>query len=220
MKPITVVKILLDTLMTFILLLLMAYNLVGEFAHILLGILIFFLFISHIALNIHWSKSLFNGKYSAPRILQTIAVFAVFFAMLCSVISGLILSHIIPIRNGLIISKNLHLIGAYWGFVLISFHLGTNWHIIIGVFCKIFKKIKNKFTNLITTIIGSAIAGYGIYAFIIRKFANYMFLKTTFVFFDKKESLWLFILDYLAIMGLFVWIGYYVMKLLRIHQRK
>ena len=56
--------------------------------------------------------------------------------------------------------------------------------------------------------------------FIKRDLADYLFLRTEFVFMDFIESTVLFYLDYLAIMGLFIFISYYLLKLFRILQRK
>lgn len=53
---------------------------------------------------------------------------------------------------------------------------------------------------------------YGVYAFAKRSIPSYLFLQAQFVFFDFEEPLILFFLDYLAAMGLFVWIGHYLAK--------
>ena len=63
-------------------------------------------------------------------------------------------------------------------------------------------------------MIGAAIAGYGVYAFIKREIGSYMILKNQFVFFDFGEPLILFLLDYIAVMGLFVFVGHYLAKVL------
>ena len=59
-------------------------------------------------------------------------------------------------------------------------------------------------------IIGFLISGYGVYAFIKRDIGSYMVLKNQFVFFDFGEPLILFILDYIAVMGLFIFLGHYL----------
>ena len=56
------------------------------------------------------------------------------------------------------------------------------------------------------------IAGYGIYAFVKRDIGSYMLLKSQFVFFDFEEPFILFVFDYMAAMGLFVFAGYYLSK--------
>ena len=59
-------------------------------------------------------------------------------------------------------------------------------------------------------LLAAGIAGYGIYAFFRRQIGEYLFLRTHFVFLDDSEPLIFFFIDYLAIMGLFVFIGHYL----------
>ena len=72
----------------------------------------------------------------------------------------------------------------------------------------------------ILRILAAAIAVYGIYAFAARDMASYMFLKIQFVFFDFEEPLIFFLLDYMAVMGLFVFIGHYLAESLKRCGRK
>lgn len=60
----------------------------------------------------------------------------------------------------------------------------------------------------------------GVYAFIKRDLSQYLLLKTHFVFFDFEEPMIFFVLDYLSIMGLFIFIGHYISVLLRIIGKK
>lgn len=48
-----------------------------------------------------------------------------------------------------------------------------------------------------------------------RDFGSYMLLRVHFVFFDFDEPLALFLLDYVAILELFVCVGYYLTGILR-----
>lgn len=63
-------------------------------------------------------------------------------------------------------------------------------------------------------------AGYGLYAFQKREIWSYMSLKIQFVFFNMEESLSASITDYLAVMALFVWIGHYTVKILKILNKR
>jgi len=56
----------------------------------------------------------------------------------------------------------------------------------------------------------AVLAGYGIYAFVKRGFADYLFMKSVFVFFDFSEPVIFFLVDYAAVMILFALIGYYI----------
>ena len=65
------------------------------------------------------------------------------------------------------------------------------------------------------TILGAGIAVYGLTVFIRRDLLTYMLLQTQFVFLDFGEPIPLFYLDYLAMMGAFIFLAYYASKLLR-----
>ena len=60
-----VLKISFDIGMTVILLLLMAYELIGQAVHEWLGIGMFLLFVVHHILNSKWSGNVLKGKYTA-----------------------------------------------------------------------------------------------------------------------------------------------------------
>lgn len=218
MKPKLILKISVDLSMTAVLLLLMAYSLVGEEAHEWLGVGIFALFVLHHILNVRWSKALFKGKYTPYRIAQTAIVALVTLSMLGSMISGILLSRTVFMFLGnrplQAIARTAHLLCAYWGFAVLSLHLGLHWGNILNMAERLFKK-KSAVRKWTTRVVGWFIAAYGIYAFIKRNFAGYMFLQIHFVFFDLDEPLILYLLDYLAVMGAFVCAGHYLAGILK-----
>ena len=65
------------------------------------------------------------------------------------------------------------------------------------------------------SVLGAVIAVYGLTVFFRRNFPTYMFLQTEFVFLDFGELPLLFYLDYLAMMGTFIFIAYYAAVFLR-----
>ena len=111
-------------------------------------------------------------------------------------------------------ARKLHMACAYWGFILMSLHLGIHWCIITGIIKK-FVKAQPQALTWMLRIIAIITASYGIYAFIKREIPDYMFMKIQFVFFNFEELLLLFILDYLAVMGLFVFIGHYASTIIK-----
>lgn len=64
-------RIIIDTLMVALLPLLMAYSLIGEDIHEILGICMFVLFKAHNVINRKWWTSIFKGKYNSARFLNT-----------------------------------------------------------------------------------------------------------------------------------------------------
>lgn len=223
MKPKMIAKICVDIGMTIALLFLMTYELIGQAAHEWLGIGIFVLFILHHILNRKWSGSLLKGKYTPLRIWQTTLVLLVLAAMIGSMVSGVILSRhalsFLPIKGGRSFARSLHMLASYWGFVLMSLHLGLHWRMMMGMAGKMMKK-PSAVRTWTLRIFALAIAVYGVYAFIKRDIGSYMLLKIQFVFFDFEEPLTVFLLDYMAIMGLFIFIGHYLTDILKRYSKK
>lgn len=208
-------KIVVDIGMTLILLLLMTYELIGQAVHEWIGIGMFLLFVLHHILNANWSKNLLRGKYTPLRIVQTALVVLVLLSMAGSMVSGVILSRhalsFLPIKGGRSFARSLHMVSAYWGLVFMSLHLGFHWRMMIGMAGRLWKK-PSLCRKWLGRLAAFAIAVYGLYAFIKRGIGSYMILKNQFVFFDFEEPLLFFLIDYMAVMGLFVFLGHYSCK--------
>lgn len=218
MKPKMIIKICIDIAMTIGLLLLMAYQLVGDEAHEWIGIVMLMLFVVHHILNRKWSGNILRGNYTAYRICQTAIVALILLCMAGSMISGIVLSryvfNFLNISTGTSWARVMHMLCAYWGFVLMSLHLGFHWNIMISMAGK---AVANGAANLtiVSRVIAGLIAIYGAIAFVRRDIWNYLTLKNHFAFFDFTEPVIFFLLDYLAIMAMFVFVGHYASKALR-----
>lgn len=225
MKPKAIIKLSVDVLMTLALLFLMGYHLWGEALHEWVGAGMLILFIAHHILNGHWHKTLFKGKYSVLRITTLCVDLLVLLAMFAQMYSGIVMSRYVfgflPSTGGLSLARRLHILGAYWGFLLMSLHLGLHWNMILGMLRKTARiKSSSKVRSITAFIVGLVIAGYGVWAFIGRDFPTYIFLKSEFVFLDYSESKILFYIDYLALMGLCIFIAHYSTKLIRKFKKK
>lgn len=212
------IKIIIDILMTAALLFLTGYQFWGEVAHEWVGAGMFLLFIAHHILNLNWHKTLFKGKYTPNRIFIAVIDLLTLICMLIQMYSGIILSRYVfaflPIESGLALARRLHILGAYWGFLLMSLHLGLHWNMVAGSVKKKFPKFF-KSSRYVFFGIGLAAALYGIIVFIKRDFATYLFLQSEFVFLDYEESKILFYLDHLALMITCIFLPHYLGKLLR-----
>ena len=224
MKPKMVVKLCADILMTLALLFLMGYQLWGEAAHEWIGAGMFVLFILHHILNLNWHKRIFKGKYPAMRTVTLCVDILVFLAMLALMYSGIVMSrHVfafLPIESGMALARKLHILGAYWGFILMSLHLGLHWNMILGIIKKRVKLTPSNARSTALFLASAVIAAYGVYVFIRRDFATYLFLQSEFVFLDYNEPRLLFYFDYLSLMGLCIFIAHYVSKLFRRKKEK
>ena len=219
MKKSFILKIAVDLLMTVLLLFLMARQLTGDSAHEWLGVGMLVLWITHHILNRSWYSHLFNGIYTPVRIVQTVINFVLLLSMLGLMVSGIILSReifaFLPISGGVALARRLHVLSAFWGFVLMVLHLGLHWNMILGMVRKATGPVSSKLLRIILRIAAVFIAGYGVYALIKNQILSYLFLMSSFVFFDFERPVLLFFTEYIAMMGLFIFLAHYGSKGLR-----
>ena len=191
-----IIKIIVDIIMTLLFFILMAYHFTGDAIHEYLGFSLFIFFILHHILNFNWYKNLPKGKYSFNRSLNTFINTMLFICMAGLMISGILFSQrvlgFLNIHNSGMFTRRLHMISNSWGFI-----------------SKKFINIKKK----ISIIIASLIALYGVISFIKRGLYNKMFLLVEFAFFNYEEPVIFFFMDYISIMGLFIFISYYLPKI-------
>ena len=214
------VRHLVDLLMTVALVLLMAYFLTDQEIHEWLGAGMLVLFIAHHILNRKWLKALGRGKYTPYRILQTVLALLVLLCMLGSILSGIWMSQYVfdflPTQGHMGLARTAHLLCAYWGFLLLSAHLGLHWGMVLGV---VRKAAGNRKPSALRTgvlrVLTAGISAYGVYTFFKHQIADYLFLRSHFVFFDYEQPPVLYILDLLAMMGLWIALSYYLGKALR-----
>lgn len=220
MKPKMALKISIDLAMTLLLLCQMAYLLIGEIVHEWMGTAMFLLFLLHQILNIKWYQNLFKGKFTVLRVLQTVINILVFLCMIGLMFSGIMMSRevftFLPIERGMGFARILHMLTAYWGFIFMSMHLGLHWGMLMGIVKKIVGIQKNPYyVTWLLRGMALVICGVGVWAFHKNKIADFLFVRSQFVFFDMEQPLALFFGEYLAMMGLWVCFAYYAAKFLQ-----
>ncbi len=217
MKPILKIKIAVDAAMSVSMLLLMAYGLVGEAAHEWIGMGMFALSVVHHVLNRRWIQAVPRGRYTPLHIVQTALAGLIFLCMVGSMISGIVLSrHVfafLPRHGGYELAGKLHILCAFWGFVLMSLHLGMHWNMLLTMARKHLQPSSTRTWSL--RLIGWFWAVYGTFAFRHRGVSLYLLLRSHFVFYDYTEPVLIFLIDYLSVMVMFVLIGYLISMLLK-----
>ena len=220
MKTSQVIKIGIDISMTVLLFILMAFHYVGLQWHEVTGAVMLVLFILHHILNGNWYRALGKGKYSSGRILFTIVDVVLLIDMFLLMFSGISMSRYvfrfldIPVSKAW--ARGMHMTASYAGFLLMGFHIGLHYGMIVGMIkriCPITKK--NAVCIWVLRALAFLIAGYGVYALFTRKFVDYISQRVMFAFFDYEEPVLSFVLDYAAIMGLMIFISYYLQRFLQ-----
>lgn len=209
-------KIAIDVLMSILLLLLMAYQVIGEFWHEVCGGMMLALFFAHHALNIRWYGNLFKGRYTAQRMIGTVLNAALLAVMLSLAYSGIILSrHVfgfVKVTKGMALSRVMHMSASYWGFLLMSAHIGFHWSMVMRISRKFAKEKRQAAVLWVLRMVAVAIAVYGTVCFWQANSISYMFVNAEFVFFDYDKSTALVFAQQAAIMEFGIFISYYMSK--------
>lgn len=200
--------------MIILVLLQMAYHIIGDSLHRWLGIMLFVLMILHNILERKWYLGLFKGKYTPMRFFRTVINILLLASFLCVAVSAVFLSSTLSSLFHLkatMLGRRMHMVFTTWSFVLMSAHVGLHWNITIGAIRKWIKR-----TQYLYQVSLLLVSAYGLYAFISRNLLQRMFLLSEYAFFDYEEPVILLIIDYVTILCLFSniahWIVWFVSK--------
>lgn len=211
------VKLIVDIVMYLVFVALMQEQLWSQELHECLGIVLLALCIAHNILNFRWYQSFFKGKYTATRITLATINIALLAAMLCCMVSSVLVSgKIFAFLNlgGARFGRTLHLVSTAWVFVLMSLHLGFHLPLLI-------KKLKKRRSLLwIGHILAVLLAACGVYVFISRAFYEELFYLSEFKFFDTDTSAVLYFFETIAMSFPFAFLSYYWRRLLQMKKYK
>jgi hypothetical protein len=211
-------RLIIDFVMTVLLLCAYAYRIIGDVAHEWVGIAVFASFIAHNAINWRWYKNIFKGKYTLRRTIAAIVNITLAFTMATLLVTGLLQSRtVLAFLNlpGDMLLRQAHTAAAYWGLPLIGVHVGLHWEMIMNGFGKMARVSGSSLTRRVTLrAISVMIVIYGVYASFDRDMGSKLFLGYSFDFWDPDRPAVLFFTSNLAIMGVYVCMTYYTLKLL------
>lgn len=212
------IKRIVDVMLTALVLLIMAYQVIGDWLHEWLGIAMTVIVICHHILNYKWYRSLFKGKYTPYRIILTAGDVLLLGAFAVTALSGMSMSgHAVPFMYGTInvmSARKLHLALSYWTFTLMGVHVGLHLRSMTVKF-----KFSNKVKTLVLSLFAAA-AAWGGYLFFKGEIINYMLFKTHFAFLDYEKAKWLVVVENLAMLLFWAFVGHTLTKLCQKHNSK
>ncbi|MGG1482860.1 DUF4405 domain-containing protein [Peribacillus castrilensis] len=209
------IRLVIDLSMTVLMLVAMAYQITGNAMHELAGVLLCLLFITHNILNRRWYKTIFKGKHKVRRILSIVVNLLFLISMAVVIISSVPISRdmipFIPLTNDTVLLQ-IHVMTSYWGFIFMAVHIGMSWATIIN---SVRKMTGITGTNRIRTIafrvIAVLIVVYGVQASFERGMLNKLTIYNPFGW-ESYDSSMKFLLDHLAIMGIYISGTHYILK--------
>lgn len=216
------IKPVIDCMMLVFMLVALAYAITGNRIHEMLGMLLFVLFIVHNILNRHWYKTIFKSKYTLQRIVGIAVNLLFLVTMALALISSVPISQeVFPFisTNQDMLARKIHVLSAYWGFILMAVHIGISWGRIVQAARKMTGiTTENRLRTIMLRTLAVLIVLYGVQASINGNMGSKLFIYNPFGW-GGEGSLLNFIRDHLAIMGIYICGTYYTLIFIR-KQRK
>ncbi|MDQ0859651.1 DUF4405 domain-containing protein [Bacillus sp. V2I10] len=213
-----------DLVMTFLMLIAIAYHITGNTIHEIVGVVVLILFFVHNLLNRRWYKAIFKGTHNLRRILQIGINILFLVTMALMMISAVLISSDlfpnIPIKNDMTL-RQLHVQTAYWGFIIMAVHIGFSWAIVVN---SVRRMTGITGTSRILTvglrILAVLIVAYGMHTSFEREIGSKLIIYNPFGSWFNDDSTIKFLIDYLSIMGIYVCGTHYALKFIQRQEKK
>ena len=225
----SMVKRIVDAVMSVLLLVLMAYQVTGEAAHEWIGMYMTVLVIIHQILNRKWYSALFKGKYNPYRTFSTVINVLLILSFALTAFSGMSMSgHAVPFLYGMApisFARRTHLSMSHWSFVLMGLHLGMHIPAMMSGM-KRTGKVQGKEqgkeqgnsqdkSSFIPACFFTVLAGIGLWLFLRNGIPEYLFFRIPFAFLDYDKAGWLVLLENLVMLSFWAFIGTQTALILR-----
>jgi uncharacterized membrane protein len=145
-------------------------------------------------------------------------------SMTALIITGLLHSRTVLVflrlPGGMII-RLIHTTAAWWGIILIAVHVGLHWGIIMNTFRKLLKiREENRIRKIAMRIVALAVVTFGVWSSFDRDMFSKLFLGFSFGYWPEERPAILFFAAILSIMGMYIFIAYYALKVFdRLHRQ-
>ncbi|MFB3162501.1 DUF4405 domain-containing protein [Neobacillus sp. 179-J 1A1 HS] len=204
-----------DLVMTFLMLIAMAYYISGNMVHEVVGVVVLLLFIVHNFLNRRWYRAILKGKHNLRRILQIGINLLFLVTMIVMIVSALFISSelfpFISIDNDMML-RQIHVQTAYWGFIIMAVHIGLSWEMILNSLRRMAGITgTNRIRTIALRILAVLIVAYGVRSSFEGEMGSKLFVYNPFGW-SSDDSTIRFLIDHLAIMGIYVCGTHYTLK--------
>jgi hypothetical protein len=212
-----------DLVMTFLMLIAMAYYITGNMVHEVVGVVVLLLFIVHNFLNRRWYKAILKGTLSVRRILQIGINLLFLVTMVLMMVSAVLISSdifpFIPINNDMTL-RQIHVQTAYWGFIIMAVHIGFSWGMIINSMRRMTGITgTNRIRTIGMRILAVLIVVYGVHSSFEGEMGSKLFIYNPFGW-SYDDTTLRFLIDHLAIMGIYICGTHYTLKFIHKQEKR
>ncbi|MDR9785440.1 DUF4405 domain-containing protein [Rhizobium redzepovicii] len=213
------IRLILDFASLALVVLCLAYWWLGNLSHELFGTALFALVIVHNVINRRWYSNAARNLGDGSRLLNAATIACLATVMTVMLVSSVLISlDLFPFLSldGAFAVREIHMFAAYWLLMILAFHLGTRWAVVMNVFRGAFGiEGANFFRSVALRLLTFAAAAWGVHSTIEMGFGSKLMLTYTLDMWDFNESALRFFLNYGSIVCLYAAVTHYVLSMRR-----
>lgn len=211
------IRLALDLTAFGLLLIALAYYWLDNAAHEVIGTAMFLLLLTHNLLNRRWYQRV-PRKESASKAIDKALVLILLSAMATLLTTSVMISQNLfaaMASPDAFTARRLHLLSAYWAFVMVAIHLGIRWHLILSLIKRMHSFIRPGSGATAACLSATALALVGMYSYQKLDIGGKLFSQMSLEWWDFSESTWGFFFHHLAVVGLFACLAHYAFRWIR-----
>lgn len=219
MKPLFLLRLFLDFVAACLLLAALAYNLMGNLLHEIVGTAMFALLIGHNLFNRRWYGTIAKGRRDPRALLSKGINLSLLLSMLALLVTSVIISQAVfsflPFASSAS-ARQMHTMLGYLALLVVALHLGLHWTMIMGVVRRLLHlSDESPVRMLILRVLAALIAAFGLQSLIVVNVRPKLRMELTMEFWDFQNATTAFFLHHAAIIALGAFIGHYTLRLLQ-----
>ncbi|MGO7372288.1 DUF4405 domain-containing protein [Rhizobium ruizarguesonis] len=205
MSPFFVIRLVLDFTAAGLLLAALAYWWLDNTSHELIGTGMFILLLSHNVFNRRWWAKLPKAARGRPSFLTMASNISIALTISALLVTSVLISRTVfgflPLNGGPS-AREIHVLAAYWVFILAAVHLGLHWSMIMAVIGRLLRVgAPNPIRTASLRAATGAIVVWGIHSLFVMGIGDRLIARPSIDFWDFQESTIGFFLHHIAILG-------------------
>jgi hypothetical protein len=218
-SPLFLILLVLDFTAAGLLLVALAYWWLNNTSHELIGTSMFILLVSHNVFNRRWWGRLPKAAHGRQSLVTIVSNISIALAISALLVTSVMISRsvfaFLPVSGGST-AREIHILAAYWAFILAAVHLGLHWSMIMAVAGRLLRVgPADAIRTAALRGVAGAIAACGIRSMVVMGIGDRLIGQPSIDFWDFQESTIGFFLHHIAILGAWVCAAHYVAVWLR-----
>lgn len=197
----------------------LSYWWLGGNAHEAAGLAMFLLVVLHNGFNRRWYGHAARSRHAPASLFNVGVTLALVAAMLLLLATSALITTMLPEwlpPGAAFTARQIHVLAAYWAFVVVAIHLGLRWTMLMGIARRLFGILRpNRVRTIALRLATLAIAACGLWSVFALQLGTRLTMQVSLDWWNFEESVLGFFLHCIAAAGLLMASSHYLAMLLR-----